>query len=180
MSSILNVLGKTDGWQKHLTIDPATFGNAPKPHGPSAKAKDEPDAGWRDELDLLERRGVGSLPSLEQAEKDAKDLEDQIARHARDLSNQAKKSRQLASSEAFSLSAQDRSALLRQADKLDGQANDFKAGTRVKVAQAKALVDKCREFGPLKPRLIELRERKATLDALMSDPSGAAAAAQAK
>jgi PHD/YefM family antitoxin component YafN of YafNO toxin-antitoxin module len=160
MATILNVLGKLRENDKYLTIDPATFGAAPK--------RDPEPENWRQELDELERRGVGSLPSVEQAERAAKELEDQVESEHRSLVNQAKKARQLASSEAFSLSALERTHLAEQAAKLEERARDLKSNTRVSIAQAKALVETCKQFGPLKPRLLELRKRAKELGAALA------------
>ena len=166
MATILDVLGKTEGWQKHLTINPETFGTAAP--GTGAKPK-EPS--WRDELDDLERRGVGSLPSTEQAERAAKELEDSVESEHRSLVNQAKKARSLAASEAFALSALERTNLVRQADKLEERARDLKANMRVRIAQAKGLAQTCKEWNPKKPRLAELRKKKAQIDAALVDAS---------
>lgn len=166
MSTILNILGKIRDNDKYLTIDPATFGNG----GPVGKPKNKDDA-WRDELADLERRGVGSLPETKQAETTAKELEDQVEQEHRQLVNSAKKARVFASSEAYALSALERTNLNRQADRLEERAADLKANTRVRVAQAKALAQTCREWNPKKPRLLELRKRKAEVDRLLADAS---------
>jgi len=179
MSSIINVLAKIPEMLKYSTVTQEQYERGDLPGAPppsTAKAaktqsKPDPEANWVQELELLERRGVGSLPSVAEAEQAAKKLEDQTESEARELAESAKKSRQLASAEAFSLSAVDRSELLRQADKLEERARDLKANMRCKIAQAKALAQTCREFGPLKPRLRELRERKAHLDSLLADSS---------
>ena len=179
MSGILNVLGKCQEYLKYSVISPEQHERGDLPGAPppsKAKAakpqpKPDPEARWQDELEYMERIGVGSLPSAAEAAEAAKKLEDQTESEARELAESAKKSRQLASAEAFSLSAVDRSELLRQADKLEERARDLKANMRCKIAQAKDFARKCREWGPSKPRLRELRERKAHLDSLLADTS---------
>jgi hypothetical protein len=42
---------------------------------------------------------------------------------------------------------------------------------RMKIAQSKALVDTVKEFGPLRPRLLELRKRAKQLAELTADPT---------
>jgi hypothetical protein len=59
------------------------------------------------------------MPSLSSAEAAAKGLEDSVEHQHRDLVNQAKKARQLASSDAYALGPPERAELNRRADKLD-------------------------------------------------------------
>jgi len=180
MATILNVLSKDPEMTKYSTVSAEDL-NAGRLPGwqddydkrfPKAAATPK-DEDWKAELAELERLGVGSLPSVSEAEQALRSLEDGLEAQAKDLTTQARKSRQLASSEAFSLSALDRTELLRGADRLEEKASRLKDSFRMRIARAKDLVVQTRTHGTAqnKKRLQELRTRKAKLDALLADPS---------
>lgn len=164
MSFILNVLNKVPGFEKYITIDPATFGNGTAPTQGSATVQD-PDKNWRVELEELSRRFQG-LPSTELAERQLASLEDSIGAAKKDLAAKASEAKKAL--ETPFLSRLDQTHIQEKIGKVERDAAELDRGTRFKLAQAKALVETAKAYNPLRPRFEELRKRAQDIDKAVS------------
>jgi len=120
---------------------------------------------WRTELDELSRRLKG-LPSTEAAESNLASLLSAAKAYEKEI-EVAVDQAEAAMKTPF-LSAFEQSELARKAASLGDRLADFRKNNRVKLAQAKALVETAREWNPKRPRYEELRKRAAEIDKAMA------------
>jgi hypothetical protein len=152
--NILNVINKASDPFKYNTID-ENFGSVPVSTKP-----DDPEKGWRQELDELERRFQG-LPSTEAAEQRLSALEGEIKSAVAEFEGRIAAGKK-ALKTPF-LSKLDETHIRGEIAALEQRVSDFHKGVRVKLAHAKALVEQCKEWNPQRGRFLFLRKRAAEI-----------------
>lgn len=188
MSSILNVLGKIPEMLKYSTVTAEQHERGELPGAPSPEqrakhdarvkaeaaqlAKSNPvpeeDRNWRVELEELSRRFQG-LPSTEQAEERLAALESEVSEKARSFEANIKQAYDSATTPF--LTAWDKSQIERRVAELNTALADLHRSTRVKLAQAKALVETAKTWNPKRRRFQELSARKTAIDQATSTGS---------
>lgn len=164
----MNVLGKIPEFLKYstITLEQHQRGDLPGAPPPSeAKAKPaapDKDANWKQELYELGRYLQG-LPSTHDAEARLAALESDIAGRAVQFETDIKRAYEAATTPF--LAAWDKSQVERRIAELNEGLEDLHRNTRVKLAQAKALVEQCKEWNPKRKRYEELKARQAAIDA---------------
>jgi hypothetical protein len=119
------------------------------------------DNGWRQELDELTARLTG-MPSTEEAEARLDNLRKAVAAQVKE--HEAKIAECREALKARFLSPPEQTHVAQKIEQTQGQLAELQRDTRVRLAQAKALVEAAREWNPKRERWQELRQRAASIE----------------